>query len=385
MFTIWLQRKSKNCLCEDIMRKHMKAIAAAAEGNQALGLKAAVSKLGRPETIWENGQEMKRYIAKIRIWAGKAGAEEQFPQVQKLIEKCANSKDWEIVSVKKGVMERTPQEVVAQGPLAACMGPRPPFKPPFLTPELLAAKFGEIYERDAHLRVLNDAIQTHALTLGEIRAHTLLYGLPGGCKSTLLERLEELLIENQPVERMTHIDTSTATKAGLEKWILERSEGNILPEVLVLEEIEKCDKDNLLCLGSVMTSGYIMRTNAHVSRAVASAKFLLLATCNDELALKEFRRGFIWDRFTNPLHCPLPDETTMHRILLDRIARIPGGNPLWADRAMELAHRLRIKYPRAIIGFLAGRDRLLTEEYQRDRIAIVEREQAEKQNPNRPG
>jgi hypothetical protein len=68
----------------------------------------------------------------------------------------------------------------------------------------------------------------------------------------------------------------------------------------------------------------------------------------------------------------------MHRILLDKIRKIPGGNPAWADLAMALADRLNIRSPRRIVGFLAGRHRLEDGSYQRDVIQIVEEERLEK-------
>jgi len=188
--------------------------------------------------------------------------------------------------------------------------------------------------------------------------------------STLLDRLKTLY--DDEVERVVFVDAPTMTKAGLEKWLLDKAEKKTLPEILVMEEIEKCDKDNLLVLGSIMASGYIMRTNAIIGRKQEPARFLIMATCNDEQTIKEFRRGFIWDRFVNQIPCTLPDETTMHKILLDKIAKIPGGKPEWAQRVMELAAKMSVRRPRKIIGFLAGRTRLERGTYQRDQLSIAE-------------
>ena len=177
---------------------------------------------------------------------------------------------------------------------------------------------------------------------------------------------------------MTFVDAPTMSKAGLENWILDRAESGLLPEILVLEEMEKCDKDNLLSLGSIMAGGYIMRTNCRVGRVQHPARFLLLATCNDEQALKDFRRGFIWDRFANQLHCPLPDRETLRRILLDKVATIPGGRPSWADRALELADKLGVKTPRKVLGYLAGRHRLDSGSFQMDQVRLFASERREK-------
>jgi hypothetical protein len=124
-----------------------------------------------------------------------------------------------------------------------------------------------------------------------------------------------------------------------------------------------------------------MRTNARDGMMRQPTKFLAFATCNDEQELKAFRKGFIWDRFTNQEYCPLPDDETMHRILLDKIASMPGGKEGWARLAMNLARRMGVKTPRKIISFLAGRGRLETGEYQRDRLAVQEMERREKPTP----
>ncbi len=92
---------------------------------------------------------------------------------------------------------------------------------------------------------------------------------------------------------------------------------------------------------------------------------------HDIYSIKNFRRGFIWDRFTNQLPCALPSPSVMHRILLDKISKIPEGNPSWSIHAMEMAAKLGVRSPRKIIGFLAGRHRLETGEYQADIYSIM--------------
>lgn len=369
-----LERTSENALNTDIARKHLKGIAAAAGRNKSLGFEARVGKLNEPEVVLEEGGlERKRYLVRLRVEESKARtpevAEERFAHVRGVIEKCARSKGWTVLSEP---------DTQAQDSLAPVLaGPRPPFRPAELTADVLAAHFADVYDRDAQLRLINDAVQTHVLTNGEIRAHTILYGLPGGAKTTVLERLKPLYDDEH--ERMVFMDATSMTKAGLENWLLERAETRSLPEIMVFEELEKVEsKDNLMCLGSVMASGYLMKTNARIGRVQVPCRFLVLATCNDEEALKSFRRGFLWDRFTNQSYCPLPDRETLRRILVDKIARIPGGRPVWADRALELADRLGIKTPRKVIGYLAGRQRLESGAYQLDTIRVFAAEKREK-------
>jgi hypothetical protein len=80
----------------------------------------------------------------------------------------------------------------------------------------------------------------------------------------------------------------------------------------------------------------------------------------------------------------LPDRDTLYQILLDKVRKIPGGNPLWADKALFLADEMAkltgdemdAMTPRKVISYLAGRDRLLTGEYQRDWLHVVQAERA---------
>lgn len=336
--------------------------------------------MGEPEEIYE-GKLRKRYAVRLKVEESKARspetAEKRFARVLAGVEKRAARFGWAVLSQGKGgaaADEKAPAAVSE-----ASFTPRTPFRPPVLTDGLLAERFDDIYDRGAHLRVINDAVQTHALTAGGLRAHTLLYGEPGGCKSSLLERLKT--VYDDDFERMVFLDATTMSKAGFERWILEHSEAGTLPEVVVLEEIEKVDnKDNLKCLGSVMASGYLMRTNANIGRRQTPAKFLVMATCNDEEALKGFMRGFIWDRFTNQEPCTLPTPEVMHKILLDKIAAIPGGNDEWAGHAMNLARAMGVRTPRKIIGFLAGRHRLEDGTYQRDKLDIARAGMCEKES-----
>jgi hypothetical protein len=96
-------------------------------------------------------------------------------------------------------------------------------------------------------------------------------------------------------------------------------------------------------------------------------------------SLKAFRKGFIFDRFTNQLYCHLPDRETLYLVVWDKVKRVPGGNPLWAEKALLLADEMGVRTPRKVIGLLAGRDRLLTGDYQRDKLSIARRERAERE------
>jgi hypothetical protein len=268
---------------------------------------------------------------------------------------------------------------------------------PTLTADVMATYFGGIYERDEHIRVVHAAVESFVATLNAwkqdrpvevARGHVLLKGKPAGCKTTILERLKKWYETASPgAERMTFVDTQTATRAGLENWLLEKAEQGELADIVVLEELEKQQPlDALLPLVSVMGSGYIAKLNAWVGRRKEVANILVFATCNDEEVIRKWRNGAIWSRFAKKLHCPRPSKKLMLRILLDTVLRA-GGNPDWAERALEFAYDVMpqavgftLDDPREVKGLLDGGDRLLDGSYQRDLLAIFQAEADEKRS-----
>jgi hypothetical protein len=115
------------------------------------------------------------------------------------------------------------------------------------------------------------------------------------------------------------------TKAGLEDWLLLRAEEGSLPEIIVLEELEKQGEGVLLPLISVMGSGYLAKTNARVGRRVEKMPILVFGTCNNEKRLREFHDGALWSRFTHKLPWRRPGRELMKEILIREVAQRGGS------------------------------------------------------------
>src|SRR5439155_4753237 len=90
-------------------------------------------------------------------------------------------------------------------------------------------------------------------------SHVVLHGEPAAAKTFLLRCFKALYEQGSEVERVVFIDAQTMTKAGLEDWLLQRAEEGSLPEIIVLEELEKQGEGVLLPLISVMGSGYLAK------------------------------------------------------------------------------------------------------------------------------
>ncbi len=271
--------------------------------------------------------------------------------------------------------------------------PRPALVIPELGPEAANKFFAGVYERDAHIRLIYDALRSYADSLQAwkhdnsvelARSHVLLRGKTAGAKTMLMERFKAFLEQENMVERVTFVDMQTSTKAGLENWLLDKAEQAELAEIIVLEEIEKVQPlDALLPLVSIMGSGYLAKMNAHIGSRREIANVFVLATCNDESVIKNWRKGVLWSRFAHRLFCPRPSRELMKRILLDKVEKM-GGNPLWVDKVLEFGYDLLpqtglapMDDPRTLKGLLDGGDRLMDNSYQLDLLAIIEAEASE--------
>ncbi|MFQ3578629.1 MAG: AAA family ATPase [Bacteroidales bacterium] len=246
------------------------------------------------------------------------------------------------------------------------------FTVPDLTEDILSKYFGDVYERDAHIRLIHRSVQTALKTNFEERSHTLLYGEPASAKTVLFRRFKEFYEEGGEVERVAIIQSTNISKAGLEQYILDKAKDGILPPILFFDEIEKFKLENMECLLSIMDdSGTISRINAKIGRQQAPAKCLIWATCNDLDKLKSFNSGALWSRFTKTLPCVRPSRDLMYNILLIKLKkREEMGCRVdyrWADAALNYAYsNMRTNDPRKIIGLLEGEDGLLDGSYFRD-------------------
>lgn len=385
-----LERRSRHRLNPDITKKNLKKIALAASRNKTLGFEGRVGKLAEPELIED---DVHRYLVRLRlekaVVRSPEAAHNQFQHILNVVSRCAQSKGWR-------VLEMTEEDRGGQDSsfLLPARNNRPEFVVPALTRDVLSSYFGGIYERDEHIRIIHDAVTNYVSTLAAwrrdntvevARSHILLKGKPAGAKTSLFERFKRWYEEASPgCERVTFVDMQTATRAGVENWLLDKAEQGELADIVVFEEIEKLQPlDNLLPLVSLMGSGSVSKLNARVGHRKQLANILVWGTCNDETLIRRWRNGAIWSRFSKKLHCPRPSRELMMRILLDTVERV-GGNPAWADKAMEFAYEVMPQVmgysmddPREIKGLLDGRDRLLDGSYQLDLLAIMRAENDE--------
>lgn len=386
---VLLERKTLNRINPEITRKKLKQIASVGCRNQQYGFRSRLVDIGEPELISEYGETKYRYSAKIRLDAQcrtEDVAQRRYEKIKENIARAAEHQGWQIVGEKVATAAATNGNRISH--LLNLCGedgetPPPEAKPSFIVPELtddvLDREFAEIWERSAHIRLIHSSVERFMASGKTQASHCLLYGPPAAAKTSLFHCFKRWY-EKDGFERVAFLDAPTMSKAGFETWLLNKAKSNELPEILAIEEVEKIQPENLLCLLSVMASGYIQRTNARIGKVDAKMPLLIWATCNDDEALMNFKKGAIWSRFTHTIPCSRPSRELMYRILLREAKKIPGGRQEWADAALKFGWDvLGLRDPRKLTGLLDGGNRLLDNSYQEDILSIMKAFEKEKE------
>jgi hypothetical protein len=362
--TYVLEKLSLNKLNSAKTKKQLQSIRKEAESNATFGITAKLRGRLKPELYTDDSQRKNyRYTVRLELAASSDRAEQAFDLVEKTIRKAAQLEKWNVVGEAS--------TVAAQAKTQA--DNRPDFKVQELTPEVLTGDyFADIIDRDAHLRTIHAATQMFLRSKKKMRSHTILYGEPAACKTSMYEQLKEFYEQDDKIERVHMLDATTVSKAGLENWLLDKADAMELPEILCLEEVEKFDMNVLLPLGSIMDGrGVLTKLNARVNRS-SKIYMLVWMTCNDESFVRNWHRGFLWSRCTHKLECVRPTREQMETLILPKKIADINGDPAWAKPACDFGYDvLKTDDPREIIALLDGAERLLTGEYQQDRLHIL--------------
>lgn len=222
--------------------------------------------------------------------------------------------------------------------------------------------FNDIYNLDAQIRRIMDAIKLGARTEWNNRKNTLLDGPPGCGKSSATMCFAKML--GKEGEAYAMFDATSMTKAGVIELLMESA---FIPPVLFIEEIEKCEEQSLRWLLGIMDSrGRIQRTNYRVGNQARNVRMLVIATANNVRLLKTVMSGALYSRFQNKIYFPPPSRATL-KLILARECQDIGGNEEWIEPTLDFAAKWGISDPRDVISILScGGERLLTGEAQRD-------------------
>lgn len=223
-------------------------------------------------------------------------------------------------------------------------------------PENWEEYFGHLFGLDAHIARVRAAIEAGIASDFNNRFHVVLAGKPGCGKSDICRSLQRALGE----EAVMEYDATAMTGAGAIKDLTERE---ILPRVLVIEEIEKADEKSLqFLLGLMDTRGEIRKTTAR-TKIQRDTKLLVIATVNNYDRFKSMNAGAVESRFSNKLGFKRPSRELLARILTREVRKI-NGNADWIKPTLDYCDDHGITDPRQVISLcLCGREGWLDGSY----------------------
>ena len=229
---------------------------------------------------------------------------------------------------------------------------------PLVIPENWDDYFAHLYGLGSHTERIRLALNASAGAQWNKRFSCVLIGPPGCGKSDICQSVKRALGE----EAVMEFDATATTAAGAINQLITRE---ILPRVLIVEEIEKADpKMSTFLLGVMDLRGEIRKTTAR-DAVQRDTKLFAIATVNDEALFDAQQAGALSSRFSNRIYFRRPNREMLGMILTREVGQV-GGDTDWIDPALDYCQAADITDPRQVISIcLCGGDLLVTGEYQR--------------------
>jgi hypothetical protein len=226
--------------------------------------------------------------------------------------------------------------------------------------------FDHLFDREDQINILVSATRTAIDSDFQIRTHIILHGPPAGGKTSLSTAFIEMVGE----EHCYRIDATTSTQAGIISDLFEnRQPGSV--KFIVIDEIEKCDKEYLRWLLGVMDDRAELRVNnTRVGSLQMPLAALVIATTNNIQLIEGMMGGALASRFTEKVYCPRVRDQTIHKAVMQKLKMLRGVDineaSAWADKAIEYVRDVEgtDDIRRMIAVAVNGRERLLTGEFQ---------------------
>lgn len=217
--------------------------------------------------------------------------------------------------------------------------------------------FSHLFGLDPHVARIKTALEAGIQSGWRNRFNCALIGPPGCGKSDICGSVKRALGEDAVME----FDATATTAAGA---IKELSEREILPRVLIVEEIEKADEKSLSFLLALCDlRGEIRKTTARAT-IQRDTKVFVIATVNDEALFNRLNASALQSRFSNKIHFRRPSREMRAMILAREIGKV-SGDLAWIEPTLDYCEENHIDDPRQVIAIaLCGREMLLTGEFQ---------------------
>jgi hypothetical protein len=218
--------------------------------------------------------------------------------------------------------------------------------------------FEHLFGVESHIKRIRGAIEAGIMSQWSNRFHCALIGPPGCGKSDTAQNIKRALGDDAVME----FDATATTAAGAIKELAERE---ILPRIMIVEEIEKADEKALAFLLAVCDlRGEIRKTTARAT-IQRNTKVFVIATVNNLELFEKLQAGALASRFANKIFYRRPSRDQLAMILTREVGKI-DGDERWIKPALDYCEDHGITDPRMVIALcLCGRDELITGEYQK--------------------
>lgn len=225
-------------------------------------------------------------------------------------------------------------------------------------PEDWPVHFEHLYGLEAHIFRVRSAITAAIQSNFANRFNVVLVGPPGCGKSDIANSVKAALGE----DAVMAFDATSTTAAGM---IKELSERDILPRVIVFEEIEKATEASMQPLLGMLDQRAEVRKLTARGAIQRDTKILAIATVNDYALFQKLQAGALSSRFSNVVHFSRPSRETLAMILHREVTKV-NGDAAWVKPALDFCEENNIDDPRQVISIcLCGQNDLLTGEYQK--------------------
>jgi hypothetical protein len=225
--------------------------------------------------------------------------------------------------------------------------------------------FEHLYGLDAQIRRVKNAITAAITSKFRNRFNVVLVGPPGCGKSDIALSMKAALGD----DAVWSFDATAITAAGLIKRF---DTADILPRIVVFEEVEKASKDALQpLLGILDQRGEVRKTTAR-GDVQRDTRCLTICTVNNYELFQSMQAGALHSRHPNRVFFKRPSRTTLSMILHREVAKV-DGDVEWVKPALDFCEANGIDDPREVIAHcLCGGDGLLDGSYQADMAATAE-------------
>lgn len=224
-------------------------------------------------------------------------------------------------------------------------------------PDNFETYFEHLYGLDAHVKRIKKALEAGLMSNWTNRFNCGLIGPPGCGKSDVCQSLKRALGE----EAVLEFDATATTAAGAIKELAERE---ILPRIIVVEEIEKADEKAMsFLLAALDLRAEIRKTTARATIQRDTKLFAVATVNNHELFFRQ-QAGALASRFSNKIWFKRPTREMLGMILEREVSKVQGDFA-WIEPTLDWCDEADITDPRQVITIcLCGREELVTGEYQ---------------------